>query len=135
MAGTIEVVERFRMNVENPIEYIELLWTSDGSGDAEGEIDLRGEFANVSFQPGEDDVQPSDEYDVTMLDNAGCDLLAGMGADLSNTTPVRFSPSVDAETADNATTYAVLCWDTVTIAVANAGAANQGTIRLYLRCF
>jgi hypothetical protein len=57
MAGTIEVVERFRMNVENPIEYIELLWTSDADGDAEGEIDLRGEFANVSFQPGEDDVQ------------------------------------------------------------------------------
>jgi hypothetical protein len=80
----------------------------------------------VSFIPGAGGVQPTNLYDVTLLDDDGTDLLAGLGANLSNVTASAVAPMLGAST-----NVPVVVVGSANLVVANAGAAKQGTIVLY----
>jgi len=101
-----------------------IAWTSDAAGAVSGNtVDVkRGHLRQVKYKPDAGGTQPTDLYDVTLLDADGADLLAGGGANLSNV-----NASIAVPTAP-----ILLEGQSVTPTVANAGNAKGGTIILYV---
>ncbi len=59
--------------------------SSSGGAVSENPFDVcRGTLRQVKFFPGAGGVQPTDNYDMTLLDADGFDVLGGIGANLSN---------------------------------------------------
>lgn len=101
-----------------------IAWTSDASGNVSGNAATvkRGMLRQVKFIPGSGGAQPTDLYDVTLLDADGADLLVGNGANKSNASAIWYLPTnpIMVEAGD------------VTPTVANAGNAKTGTIILII---
>lgn len=102
-------------------------WTShtDGSVGSVGSLaNISGKIVGAKYVPGTGDDQPTDQYDVTLLDGAGNDVLGGTGANLSNVNTSQAAPAIG--------TYfqRVLINATLVPTVANAGSENKGTITL-----
>lgn len=98
-------------------------WTSDGSGAVSAHTFTirRGTIAQVKVIPGSGGVQPTDMYDVTVLDANGIDILAGNGMNLSNAAAALL---IDIDVLTEESPFDVV--------VANAGAAKQGTVMIWL---
>lgn len=101
-----------------------IAWTANGSGAVSGNPnDLKGVLLrSIKFVPGAGGAQPSDAYDVQLLDADGVDLLDGEGADRSNATG------------------SLLSWDPpllvnepIDLVIANAGNAKSGTVTLWVQ--
>lgn len=110
---------------------ISLSWTCSAGGAVSGTLtaQVRGEIVRVSFVPGTAGDQPSDLYDVTLLDTNGVDLLAGLGANLSNAAVSHVCPLI----GDGSTTNQRMAInDTLELQVANAGNAKRGAVYVYL---
>ncbi len=121
MAGT---VTRTTQDLDRRRQAIRLAWTSTSGGDvsAHSFTPKRGRLVQVKFVPGASSVQPSADYDVTLVDSDGADLLQGEGADLSNSAAsfVTFATPVQ------------LPGGAIDLVVANAGNAKQGTVVLWV---
>jgi hypothetical protein len=117
-----------------PIRKYTIAWTSDGSGDASDSIGpIIGAIQRVVFAPGAGGSQPTDNYDVTITDESGIDILAGQGADLDNATTTHVKPGVPFTdgTIDSVDVLAVS--GMVTVTIDNAGDTKSGTIVIYAR--
>ena len=106
-----------------------IAWTSSAGGvvSANSFSIRRGTITQVKFVPGSGGAQPSDLYDVTLVDADGLDLLGGLGANLSNAAPVGVTDlhiSVVSPTATNLT---------LDLQVANAGSTKSGTVYLWVQ--
>ena len=109
-----------------------LQWTSSAGGAVSGipSVALSGEILRIAFIPGAGGVQPSDLYDITLLDDDGLDVLQGKGANLSNAAASQACPLI----GDGTTTVRPVAVDgQLTLTVANAGNAKQGTVAVYYR--
>ncbi len=99
-----------------------IAWTSSAGGAVSGNPFAigAGKIQQVAFIPNLAGTQPTDLYDVTMVDgNGGGDYLAGKGANLSNA-----AASIGVQAAP-------LSWPmggTLDLVVANAGNAKTGTV-------
>lgn len=107
-------------------------WTSDGSGDAAGtSLKINGELLKGVTNPTDG---PTDDYDITLTDADGADLLEGCidnlaDRDTTNTETIHFllsdgSAGIAAHPAVNST---------VTVTVAAAGSTKSGVLTLYYR--
>jgi hypothetical protein len=127
MAGTLTVTrdpKRFPYSGRNA-ERIVVDWTSDASGNADVSIEnMYGWCVKVLTDPGS--TAPTDNYDITLLDENGFDALE--------------SKLVDRDTANKETVYPLvtgaatpvfLC-GTHTFTVANAGNAKVGRAIFYI---
>ena len=119
--GTVAVAEE----TFGPIKKITWTWTSDASGDVDGTLTVsayNGVLERLVTVP-DGDAAPTDNYDVTILDEDGVDVLMGGGADrdTANTEQV------------GASSLGVVANDRLELVVANAGNATSGTVYLYLR--
>jgi hypothetical protein len=74
--------------------------------------------------------QPSDLYDVTLVDTNAIDVIAGVGANLSNATSTLKVPSFGTTTLYR---YYHDGTQQLDLVVANAGAAKGGTVVLWVR--
>ena len=83
-----------------------------------------GLLERVVFVPDAAGTQPTDQYDVTITDPDGNDVLAGLGADLSNAATV-------VKTHANGLT--AVSGQVLTLNVAAAGNAKGGNVIVYLR--
>jgi len=124
-AGSVTVT---RIQSIPGIERIDLAWTSSAGGAVSGNtLTLNGRVLQVKFVPGSGASQPDDLYDVTLVDAAGVDLLTvdgvSYGANLSNAAASVLS--FDAPVAVDGASV-------VDLQVANAGAANGGTVSLWV---
>ena len=88
MAINTQVTEQ--LNAENGSLKLTVDWTSDGSGDVSEAIspgnmsDIKGKkMAYFTTNPGA--TAPTADYDLTLLDTDGLDVLGGNGADRSAT--------------------------------------------------
>ena len=79
---------------------------------------LNGEIIRVEFVP----TDPTDQYDATIKDSNGIDLLAGQGSNLSGTNTIVLTEGLGP-----------VCGGLVTLAIANAGNAKSGVTYLYVR--
>lgn len=95
-------------------------WTSDASGDASQTITIDGAIVRVVTNP-DGTAAPTDNYDVTLIDPDGVDLLAGEGADRDTANSEQIFPSnTPFHNGD------------VTVTIANAGDTKEGTVVLYV---
>ena len=128
MAGTLVASYSETRTVKKVI----LDWLSDASGDCTGDSQsLSGQIHRVVFVPDSGGTQPTDLYDVVLNDVDGMDVLAGLGANLSNTTSTQVVPVVTNGTAGNMAPMAVD--GVLSLAVSNAGNAKGGKVILYMR--
>ncbi len=98
---------------------ITLTWTSDSSGDATLVFQMQGAIVRMATNPGS--TAPTDDYDITLVDADGIDLLAGEGADRDTTVSEQVIP-----------TNTPFHYGDVTFTVANAGDTKDGVCVLYL---
>lgn len=108
-------------------------WTSDGSGDVSEAISennmkvLKGKnLAHFTTNPGA--TAPTDNYDLTLLDAYGIDVLGGEGADRDTANSEQSLPALKSGT------YGDRIIDTaLTFTIANAGDTKQGAAIFYFR--
>ena len=120
MAGTATYTER----AFGSVKLIKCAWTSDASGVVSGTASSKvydGQVLELVTVPSAT-AAPTDLYDLTVLDDNSLDALAGTGANRSATN----------------TEYVVASLGTVassklTITIAAAGAAKQGTVYIWVR--
>jgi len=104
-------------------------WLSNASGAVtENTFNVKaGELVQVEYVPDAGGTQPTDAYDMTLLNANGTDVLGGGGANLSNATRTQAVPAVS--------TYFRRTLEAGALAptVSNAGNAKGGTIVLLVR--
>lgn len=102
-------------------------WTSDSSGNATELIRaMQGFLIAVDFEPSSV-AAPSADYDVTLVDSDGLDLLGGAGVDRSASAKSRIP------TPNSGTTLITYLYGDYTLTIANAGNTKQGTVTLFVR--
>jgi hypothetical protein len=126
MAGSIAATVT---DIGGGITKYSLAWTSDASGNVNANpIALkRGRIQQVKFVPTNGGVQPSANYNVTLPDADGVDLLAGKGATLSNTTATLAIPVVSAVIAGFVEPQAA-----INLTVTAAGVTTNGRVDLFI---
>lgn len=124
MAGTVTMAIntiRYRS-----IKKIDVAWTSDANGDADGAtLDISGRVLRVVTVPGA--ATPTNNYDVTIEDEDGVDILDGQGANRSDTT----AQQVAAVLTKGGGVVATAVEGTIEPKVANAGDSKTGTMSIY----
>ena len=83
-----------------------------------------GVLERAVFIPDAAGTQPTNAYDVTITDSDSTDVLAGLGADLSNAATV---------TKVHSNGLGAVAGSVLTLNVSNAGDAKGGQVILYLR--
>ena len=128
MAGTLVTTYSETRTVKKVV----LDWLSDASGDCTGNtVALSGQILRVVFVPDSGGTAPTNLYDVVLNDADSLDVLAGLGANLSNTTSTQVVPVVTNGTAGNMAPMAVD--GILSLAVSNGGNAKGGQVILYMR--
>lgn len=125
MAGTATVTT---LDVGRGVTRYSIAWTSDAAGNVSGNSFAvkAGALLQIKFVPAGGGTQPTDLYDVTLVDTSSIDVLGGAGANLSNA---------------SGTIKAALLGDTyyhdgqanLDLVVANAGNAKGGTVILWVQ--
>ena len=125
MAGSITTT----VSKKNSLVKYKMDWLSDASGDVD--VDdipmIQGEIQSVHYFPDAGGTQPSDNYDLTMTDSYGVDILTGTGANLSQTTDTYAVPALS--------TYfkVVIEAGSYDLVIANAGNAKGGIVEVIVR--
>lgn len=124
--GTVTVATT---TVLGNVDRYTITWVSSAGGAVSGNaFTPRGYLLEVKFVPATGGTQPSDQYDVTLVDGDGVDVLTqggtSHGANLSNASASRvlFTTPVP---LDGSTT--------LDLVVANAGNAKGGTVVILVR--
>jgi hypothetical protein len=111
----------------NIVKYT-VAWVSDASGNvtantAAMDVVRVGYIQQIKFVPDAAGTQPTDLYDVTLVDANAIDLLAGAGANLSNATSTQVAVTVPVYYDHTGT---------LEFKVANGGNAKGGTFIMWL---
>ncbi len=124
-AGTCTTTEVRHTSVKK----ISFDWLA-GTGDDEGTVTATTTYAydgvleRVVFVPDSGDTQPDNLYDVVVNDADSHDVLAGLGANLSNAATA---------TKTHADGLGAVAGSKLTLSVSGAGSANGGIVNIYLR--
>lgn len=118
-SGTVTASERR----SGSIKTVAFAWISDATGDATltTTYTYEGEALLLATDPGS--VSPTDNYDVTITDRDGIDVLAGAGADRDETTTEYVQQ----------TSLGIINDSTMLLTIANAGSAKAGDVYIYIR--
>ena len=112
-------------------------WTSDASGDESITIppgQLNGTITRVTTIPGLTTEQPDDNYDVTLLDIDGIDLLQDFGLNRDETNTEQVCPVLAIQESSVTVAYAPITVDNaVTLVIANAGASKTGKVVFHVK--
>jgi len=134
MAGMTFTTDRGYDGDGQPSEIRKVIctWTS-ASDVASGDVRLVGTLVKATTNPGS--AAPTDNYDITLTDEDGVDVLANCQSSLANrdtttSEEVYFLVKDAAPLAQSI--HPVVC-NTITVSVAAAGDAKNGVINLYLR--
>lgn len=111
-------------------------WTSDASGDCVGTTEkLVGTLVKASTNPSA--TAPTDNYDITLTDNDGVNILSACDDDLAdrdttNSEEVYFLVKDHAVTPLAQSIHPVVCSE-ITVTIAAAGNSKSGVLNLFLR--
>lgn len=123
-AGT--VTRTFAYSTSGQTQAYVFTWVSNSSGVVSGDTTTialtGGEIARIELVPNGGGTQPSDAYDVTLLDSDGVDILSGYGADLSNAAALMIvRPDIR-----------ILSGEAFQLVIANAGNAKGGSLKVWV---
>ena len=113
------------------IERIEIRWTSNASGAFTESIPLHGVILRVVTDPGSP--APTDNYDVTLVDEFGLDLLAGQGANRDTTNTEAFCPGAPLNDGTTASVLPIGHLGNATVTIQNAGDSKAGTVVIFCK--
>lgn len=119
-----------------PVQTYSFTWTSSAGGAVSGILSpdiISGQIVRAVFIPGAGGVQPTNGYSAQLTDGNGLDVLAGQGASLSNATTTNIAPGVEVTDGTNIGVLPIAVNEQLTLVIASAGNAKQGTIVLYIR--
>ena len=121
MAGTVVISEKTQVPT---VKLIKLEWTSDASGDADATTTtaIDGECLLFGTDPSGASA-PTDNYDITITDEDGLDVLVGAGAD-RDTANIEYVQG---------SSLGVCAGTKLTITVSNAGSSKSGVAYLFVR--
>ena len=114
------------------IKRIILSWTSHTDGTVSKAVTayVNGIIRRVVFNPGA--TAPTDNYDVTITDADGLDVLSGLGANRHTTTTQQVIPLVAATDGVTTTAMPVAIDGLLRLEIAAAGSGKVGVITLYI---
>lgn len=121
MAGTVTFTE----TVHGSVKKLEIAWTSTAGGAADGTSShpYDGRLIAVTTVPAGGADAPDANYDITLTDSGGDDVLLGQGANRhTSNTEYLLEANLGAAAASK-----------LTLNVSGAGATNQGTVLVWLR--
>jgi len=129
-AGTVTVTNQ-RQNAHDNSYSVVFTWVADGSGnaDATAYFPYGAYITRVVTDPGT--TAPTPDYDITLTDVDSYDVMGGTLADRHTTTTQQVVPTVHSD-GTNTIFGAVHVQGAVTINISSAGAAGNGTVRLYV---
>lgn len=134
MTGTVSQSHAFSPSVTNGrLQRTAISWLSTAGGLAGDTIAINGTILGVEFVPDSGGTQPTDQYDVTLNDAAGVDVLSGLGANLSNASATYRVPLVTGSDGTNSAYLPRVVAESLTLAVTNAGNAKGGQLIIYHR--
>lgn len=109
-------------------------WVSDGSGNAAipSTLPVSGRIQRVVFVPSAT-AAPTANYDVTLLDSDGVDVLSGQGANLSETTASSICPGIALKDGTTTSVVPGVVDSVLTLNVSNAGDSKAGKVIVYVR--
>lgn len=121
-AGTVTVTPA-STGIRNTRRYT-VAWTSTSGGAVSANTFTlpQGALISVKFVPGTGGSQPTDLYDVTLVDTDGLDYLGGLGANLSNA----------ASSLKQWDPWLIYTGQTLDLVVANAGDTKSGTVEILM---
>jgi hypothetical protein len=132
MAGTVTLGGTSAGGARPAVNKYVLSWTSDSSGNATYTTPIiRGKLLGVEFVPS-GSVAPTDQYDVTLNDEGGVDVLKSQGANLSNSAASYIVPLAYATDGTTVTAVPRMLADALSLSVSNAGNAKAGQVVLYV---
>lgn len=115
-----------------PIRKVRLDWTSDSSGNASQTFgSIEGTIVRVVTNPGS--TAPTDNYDMTITDEDGYDILAGQGSNRDTSTTESFVPGIPFTDGTTTSVAPVVVDGNLTLTISNAGATKDGSVVLYVR--
>jgi hypothetical protein len=109
----------------------EIAWTSDGSGNYTEAVNISGVILRVVTNPGS--AAPTDNYDVTLIDEDGIDLLASQGLNRDTTTTENFCPGLSFSDGTTTSIIPMFHCGVATLTIANAGDSKTGAVVLYIQ--
>lgn len=121
--GTLTITEN-RVGV---VKQVKFAWTATTGGAVSGTsttYSYNGLIEGAQFVPGTGDDKPSEDYDVTLLDENSLDVLHGLGADLGSAATVYMDRSDGLGAVANSALQLV---------VSGAGSENKGTVYVEIR--
>ena len=115
---------------------ITLNWTADSSGDmttggttGKAIFTAQGYLTHYQCSPGTTD--PSDNYDVTLLDSDGLDVLRGQAVDQQNAAGQTYDTKYRSNTMNVDGGYLWFLNENLTLTIDNAGNLGTGTVKFY----
>lgn len=137
MAGTVTETRtrasgEYRNDMFPLVTRIELAWTSDSSGNATyTTAGVNGTILRFVTDPGS--TAPTDNYDVTLSDENGVDVLSGLGANRDASNTEESLPYITVTDGTNSALYPRSVAGPLSLSISNAGSAKQGSLILYVR--
>lgn len=109
------------IDIINKISKTTQVCTSDGSGNYAGTIGkMNGIIDRITIVPGTSGDQPDADFDITIKDDLGVDIMKTLGTNCSQTNPTTCYPAVPVDSA-------------LTIAISGMGATNKATVSIFRR--
>ncbi len=121
------------------VRFVDVNWTSDASGAVNGNaFNLpSGSIVSVLFSPGTGSSQPTDLYDVDLVDALGVSIFddgtgASIGANLSNVNSSRKVPFIGGATTTFVRTWVFGGIAQYELRVTNAGNVKSGSLDIFI---
>lgn len=103
-------------------------WTSSAGGAVTHTLPFDGQIVQVMFDPSSGSTSPTANYDITLNNSDSWDTLTALGSNLSQSITTVTVPSITATSE-----WPVYTFGTHTLSVTNAGAANVGQMKIWLK--
>ena len=125
--------QQYRQNGSDVVKHT-FEWESDASGDATlpSDLGVSGYITRVVIIPSSD-AAPTADYDLTLTDENGVDVLAGLGTDMSASATISICPGTPINDGTTASVIPVIVDGILTLNVSNAGDTKAGTVVVYVR--
>ena len=122
MAGTVVVTEEVGGGLQR-VKFAFTTSSSTGAADGATTRAITGVIERAVIVPNTSTTQPTDQWDVTITDEDGVDVLQGYGANLSNAHTTVITGEL----------LGACAHDLLTLGVTNAGNSKTGLVILYVR--
>lgn len=132
MAGTLTHTPR--QAASGSIARHDIALLSDSSGNCTGTTSrITGTILRVQWVPDSGGTKPSDNFDVTVSDEGGTDILGGQGANMDADAPFDMCPGQPFTDGTTTSVAPITINDTLSVSASNMGSAKGAKIILYTK--